>query len=282
MWQYDGTTDSLVQDIRPGVDDSSPSELTVFNNKLYFAATRDRNLIGRELWQYDGTTASLVQDIRPDNSNGSSPSDLTVFNNKLYFTANDGIHGPELWEYDGTTASLVHDLRPGFNGAGPSGLTVFNNKLYFAAFEDISYAKELYVLNAPTTSAETDTDTNIVEPLPRIAGVSITPANNYGIGQELEFIVTFSQAVTISGDVFLPITLDTGSGVNATLVGTGESATTHTFRYTIAPGDEDLDGIKIGPELLTTDGATIVNSNGISAAILIMAKTVQVPLRAVW
>jgi ELWxxDGT repeat protein len=263
---YPGRLDPvvLVQDIVPGLGSSSPSELTVFNNKLYFTASDGTH--GEELWQYDGTTASLVQDLRPGVDN-SSPSDLTIFNNQLYFTANDGIHGPELWEYDGTTASLVQDLRPGFNGAGPSGLTVFNNKLYFAAFEDISYARELYVLNAPTTSAETDTDTNIVEPLPRIAGVSITPANNYGIGQELEFIVTFSQAVTISSEVFLPLTLDTGSGVNATLVGTGESATTHTFRYTIAPGDEDLDGIKIGPELLTTDGATIVNSNGISAVL---------------
>ena len=84
--------------------------------------------------------------------------------------------------------------------------------------------------------------------------------------------------MTISGEVSLPIILrDAGRVVNATLVGTGESATTHTFRYTVAPGDEDLDGIEIGAELLPTDGATIVNSNGISAVLRLTTSAIPQP-----
>jgi ELWxxDGT repeat protein len=93
LWSYDGTTAQMVAEINPTPDpgngdtflmDSSPAELTVFNNKLYFSA--DDGVHGRELWSFDGTSVSLVDDINPG-PYGSGPSELTVYNNKLYFSA---------------------------------------------------------------------------------------------------------------------------------------------------------------------------------------------------
>ncbi|MDY7054094.1 MAG: calcium-binding protein, partial [Limnospira fusiformis LS22] len=98
-----------------------------------------------------------------------------------------------------------------------------------------------------------------------ITGVTLPPNQTYGIGQELEFTVTFSEAVTITGAVSLPITLDTGGMVNATLVGDGSSSTTHTFSYTVVEGDEDTDGIEVGTALVLPAGASIQNDDGFTA-----------------
>jgi RTX calcium-binding nonapeptide repeat (4 copies) len=67
--------------------------------------------------------------------------------------------------------------------------------------------------------------------------------------------------------VVLPITLDTGGTVNATLVGTGASNTTQTFRYTVASGNLDTDGIAVGTALTLSGGATIKNAAAANASL---------------
>jgi len=98
LWKYDGTNaPSMVANINPGSGGSYPSDLTVFNNELYFSAYDGTN--GVELWKYDGTNApSMVANINPGSGN-SYPESLTVFNNELYFRADDGTNGVELWKY---------------------------------------------------------------------------------------------------------------------------------------------------------------------------------------
>ncbi len=82
---------SMVADIYSG-GSSSPADLTVFNNQLYFQAKNGSD--GEELWVYDTATnpPSMAADINTGASS-SSPADLAVFNNKLYFRANDGSNG---------------------------------------------------------------------------------------------------------------------------------------------------------------------------------------------
>ena len=101
--------------------------MTVFNDKLYFAA--DDGINGAELWSYDKTNgAVLIADIRAG-SDSSNPNWLLVFKDKLYFAANDGINGIELWSYDSTNgAVLAKDI------TNPSSITVFNDKLVFGAY----------------------------------------------------------------------------------------------------------------------------------------------------
>ncbi len=84
------------------------------------------------------------------------------------------------------------------------------------------------------------------KPVGEILSVSVPPDQAFKSGANLDFIVNFSQPVTINkgtGSVNLPVTLNTGGTVNATLVGTGAAAAFHIFRYNIAEGNADNDGV---------------------------------------
>ena len=167
LWVSDGTSEGtqLVKDINPDNssfygNNSSPYNLTEFNNKLYFSANDNEN--GRELWVSDGTTegTQLVKDIYPG-SDGSFPFDLTEFNDQLYFSAGNGENGNELWVSDGTTegTQLVEDINPGSNnfgyayGSSPSNLTEFNDQLYFSA-DDAENGRELWVSDGTTEGTQ--------------------------------------------------------------------------------------------------------------------------------
>jgi len=143
----------LVEDINSQAvlfNDSSPTDLTVFQNKLYFRATDGIN--GTELWEFNGTTVTRISDI---NTSGSSqPSDLTVFNNKLYFEASDGSTGAELWVFDGSNTSLVSDINLS-GSSSPVDLTIFNDTLYFQANDGIA-GIELWSFDGSTTNLVSD------------------------------------------------------------------------------------------------------------------------------
>lgn len=139
LWKYDGTNaPQMVYDIATGTASSSPTNIKVMNNVLYFQASNGTTtgLNGAELWKYDGTAApSMVADIQ-SGTGSSSPNYLTVLNNVLYFSANNGTaaNGAELWKYDGTNApSMVFDINSGTASSSPSYLYVYNNVLYFSA-----------------------------------------------------------------------------------------------------------------------------------------------------
>ncbi|MFM1926791.1 MAG: hypothetical protein RLZ06_367, partial [Actinomycetota bacterium] len=109
LWKSGGTfaTTSQFADLYPGVQSggssgysSSPANLTVFNNKLYFTATNPT--YGQELWSTDGVAAPSVIDIYPGAA-GSTPTYLRLYKNELWFRANSPTTGNDLMSYDGTT-----------------------------------------------------------------------------------------------------------------------------------------------------------------------------------
>ncbi len=111
--------------------DSSPSDFTIFNARVFFAATEGTD--GTELWSSDGTTTALYADLNAG-SNSSSPGDLTVFNSALYFTADNGSDGAEFWKTDGISAPTeVANIQAGGTGSQPGGYTVFDGDLIFSA-----------------------------------------------------------------------------------------------------------------------------------------------------
>ncbi|MBD1913035.1 MULTISPECIES: hypothetical protein [unclassified Leptolyngbya] len=105
---------------------------------------------------------------------------------------------------------------------------------------------------------------------PTITAVSVPAAGNYGVGQTLDFTVTFSEPISLNagtGSIGLPITIGTGEPVVAELQGPGTEPNTYTFRYTVAEGDVDTDGIEVGTDLQLEGDATITDAANNTATL---------------
>jgi len=171
LWSTDGTAEGtqLVADLVLGSSNygvpfsSSPANLTVLGEKLYFSA--NDGVSGNELWVTDGSTegTTLAVDIYMGTGNNAFSSypqssyigDLTEFQDKLYFSAVDGSGGGrELWVSDGTEegTQLLKDIRPDGErgtafftyGSNPSNFAEFDDKLYFSANDGVN-GNELWV-----------------------------------------------------------------------------------------------------------------------------------------
>ena len=89
---------------------------------------------------------------------------------------------------------------------------------------------------------------------PSVANVAVTSVplltssggseqDTYGAGDEIEFTVTFSQAVTVTGDPQFGFSL---SGARQADYRSGSGSTALKFVYTVQSSDSDDDGIWIG------------------------------------
>lgn len=154
---YDGTSVSLVADLKPGPEGSSPAELISYGDTLYFLLNDGDlyDLYGSELYQLDNTgTPALAVDMNGIGEE-SRIGNLVVHDGYLYCMAETQATGKELWKYDGTTATMLPELVTGYDD-GPAGreLTSGANGLYFAG-HDASGNRELYLYD-PATDAYTE------------------------------------------------------------------------------------------------------------------------------
>ena len=171
----------MLSDLNPGYhatsagiipNSSSPRELTVIDDTLYFSAEGVH--IGRELWKVQGNNQPVhVKDIfegtcsshctSGSSYNSSSPTDLTVMNGMLYFEANTSDRGREIWVSDGTDegTKLLFDIQPDGHG-NPSDLTVVGDRLYFTA-DDGFHGRELWETDGIVEDNGTSPGTKIVK-----------------------------------------------------------------------------------------------------------------------
>lgn len=135
----------LVVDLVPGTSGSSPNDLVVVGDQLYYRANVPT--LGQELVKSDGTAAgtAAVLDIRPGGAGSNAQLGVAV-GNRIFFSANDGTSGDELWVSDGTPGGtqLVLDIRPGGTGSNPAGLVAVGNRCFFRA-DDGSSGLEVWV-----------------------------------------------------------------------------------------------------------------------------------------
>lgn len=132
-------------DIFPGPAGSNPSDLTVFEGRLFFRAIASVNH-GYELFEYNGKNLVMASDIWPG-SNGGLEGVVGVYNGRLYLSAEDGNVGPELFVYDGISRpEKVHDINPAW-GSFPVNGRVYNRRLLFWA-DDGKHGNELWALDA--------------------------------------------------------------------------------------------------------------------------------------
>jgi ELWxxDGT repeat protein len=145
LWVTDGTSvgTKMVKDINDGFRNSNPKFLTVYKDKLYFAA--DNGTDGEELWVSDGTESgtTIFKDINIGLWNSSSPSNHFVFKDQLYFQAYEPSSGFEWWVTDGTLSGtkIFKDINPGIGSGSKfaeSPVIIFKDKFYFSANEGVN------------------------------------------------------------------------------------------------------------------------------------------------
>ena len=116
------------------------------------------------------------------------------------------------------------------------------------------------------TTVDAATVTIIDNDAPVVSSVTAPADGLYGIGNSLDFTVTFTDFVTTTGTPTIPITIGTTT-VNAELAAPVANSLTAVFSYTILEGEEDLDGIAVGTDIALS-GGTIIGTNSSIDAIL--------------
>ncbi|MET1077870.1 MAG: DUF4347 domain-containing protein [Pseudomonas sp.] len=105
---------------------------------------------------------------------------------------------------------------------------------------------------------------------PQVLSVAVPASGTYGLGQILDFTVTFNETVEVdtSGGVpRLAVTLDTGGTVFARYVSGGGSSAL-VFRILVAGGQRDGNGIVVGGSL-ELNGARIADVQGNPASLVL-------------
>jgi ELWxxDGT repeat protein len=158
---------------------SNPSNLFVFNNKIYFAAddssgsnTPGSEDLGSEIWVTDGTPegTTFLKDLRTG-SDSSSPNFFFELNNTMYFSANTG-SGNVLFSSDGTTDGTTDS-----GGSFVFNQVQLNGLIYYINTTD---SNGLYQFDGTTQTKVANTGAEHVNFL----GAAITAFNGkiYGYG----------------------------------------------------------------------------------------------------
>ena len=105
-------------------------------------------------------------------------------------------------------------------------------------------------------------------PVPTVRSLVITTspfdARGYVVGENIGVLITFSEAVTVSGSPRLKLGI--GEDVrDAALDEEGSGGAFVAFRYVVTLEDRDEDGISIGADALDVDDGAIRNANGVDA-----------------
>ncbi len=99
---------------------------------------------------------------------------------------------------------------------------------------------------------------------PTVSSSTVPAPGTYVAGQNLDFTVTFSEPVIVSGPVYVGLTLNTGFLTDAFIL-SGSGTSTLTFRYVVASGNLDPDGIGVDPSI-TLNSGSIRDAAGNNAA----------------
>ena len=174
---YDSTT-HRISDISPGSGDAQITELSIYNGKVYFAASNAS--YGNELYRTNGfpvlsSSSPPFGDI-VNGPNGSGPGQFVEMNGELFFVTSSLFN--VLYKTDGVT-------RQSINGQQfVSNLCATTSALFFQSYDNIN-GYELWKLDATTTTGITENNLTVVNyPNPTtgfITFTSTTPINQIEI-----------------------------------------------------------------------------------------------------
>jgi pectate lyase len=114
-------------------------------------------------------------------------------------------------------------------------------------------------------------DIGAFEFIPGVASVDVPSDGTYAAGQNLDFMVHFSNAVTVGGTPRLALTI--GGSTRYADYFSGSGTTGLVFRYTLQPGDTDNDGIVVGSAIElnggTLSGLLTLNGAGATTGVFV-------------
>lgn len=143
---WDGATAPDVYDLRAGVAGSTPDDLAVVGDRLYFGALVDDT--GREPWSHENFLApDLVGDLR-SGTGSSNPEAFVQHGPQLYLRASDSSGQGRVWVDDGVAPPAM--VSTTFDVEG--GLSSWGGRLLAGGYEEDGPLGEgptgLYVLRA--------------------------------------------------------------------------------------------------------------------------------------
>ncbi|WP_130471927.1 hypothetical protein [Candidatus Magnetaquicoccus inordinatus] len=106
----------------------------------------------------------------------------------------------------------------------------------------------------------------IVALAPSISAVSASTADgSYKAGDTVNVTVTFTEAITVTGNPYL--TLETGTTDRNATYSSGSGTTTLTFAYTVQAGDSTSDLDYVATSSLNSNGGTLQNGSAVDAVL---------------
>ncbi|MBR7748503.1 DUF4347 domain-containing protein, partial [Undibacterium baiyunense] len=163
--------------------------------------------------------------------------------------------------------SVSGGILSNFNGSGTTWTALFTpTAATNQGSSTISVAIGAYTDAVGNSSAANSTltlsfDTNT----PAISSVTAPANTTYTAGQHLDFTVNFDENVVVIGTPSIPLTLDSGGTVNASYFG-GSGSSALVFRYTIANGNADTNGVTLGTNIVS-NGGSIKDAGGNNASL---------------
>ncbi len=137
---------TLVKDIRSGVQSSNPKILGDLNGKLIFMASTVTQ--GYELWISDGTDAgtSMLKDLSTDMSKSMITGSKLVVDSLIYFSIHNSDNTNSLWRTNGTADGTIKLFESAAVTAlaERSTLFAFKNRVFFTGHDTLN-GDELWV-----------------------------------------------------------------------------------------------------------------------------------------
>lgn len=173
----------------------------------------------------------------------------------------------------GTTAGMTSVTLTGTNFSGATAITFGGTAVQSFVVNSATSvtvrtpsraagAVDVVITTPSGTATLTSGFTYIVPAAPTITSVAVPGSATYAIDDPLSFSVIFDSAVTVTGTPQLGLTIGAASRKANYVAGSG--STMLTFRYEIAEGDLDTDGISVGT--LGLNGGTI-QASGTNAGL---------------
>lgn len=211
------------------------------------------------------TATAVPVAVTAINRAGSNPSNSAVVGFTVTFSGNvtglsaanfalattGGVSGASISSVSGSGASYVVAVNTG-TGSGTLGLNLSNSAgLSPSISTPLPFVGQTYIIDKAG---------------PVVTSVAVPANGTYTTGQALDFLVNFNEAAFVTTSGGLPtLGVTVGATTRQTQYVSGSGSTALTFRYTVAAGELDTDGIAVGT--LALNGGTIRDALGNDATL---------------